>query len=678
MMAILFAMVAMISCQVDDSNEERNPLIARAGQDRQVVAGAVVALDGRASKDEEGGVFSYLWSFKSKPAGSQATFDDATTGTPEFVADKWGTYVIELLISKGSWYSKDELLITASEGTGTQTVIISEDITADMIMEDIFEEDWTRSDYLILKPINLQAKLTIKPGVKVAFAENASLTVTATGAFISEGGDQEESRIYLTGEQETPGSWSGILFQSDNPDNKMVHTSLSYAGGDSDLYPSNAGIWLDDAGKLRIENSYFTNNKGMAISLSPGATLVSFRDNYLKGMENGGPVLALPAHEVKKIVAGNQVWNGDIAVTTSSLESGDELVWGQYSYTLLEGLKIINGTGLELHESTIIRIAADKQIALLNGGFMKALGADTRPVEIRGAAAHAGYWKGIFIEHSNGNPSVFRYASVWNAGSSPLAGDHPASLHLGPYAEAAIDFSSINLGGGDGVEATSEGATLLSFSSNTIRGHAGYPIAVSAKNVSIIDPETYFINNVTNKVRIDGNYAIASDLETVWQGFAQANISYHIKGLSNDLLVWSGLKLEAGVTLEMENEARIVVEDANGRQGYIHATGTSDKHVVFKHVNNIAGSWYGITFSNMSQNNYLEYTEVLYAGKKVENSFSANIIVDNSPEGRLTIINSVVGYSGQHGIAILNEKRENLNDAGLTFLEIPESTVYTW
>jgi len=80
----------------------------------------------------------------------------------------------------------------------------------------------------------------------------------------------------------------------------------------------------------------------------------------------------------------------------------------------------------------------------------------------------------------------------------------------------------------------------------------------------------------------------------------------------------------------------------------------------------------------MSQNNYLEYTEVLYAGKKVENSFSANIIVDNSPEGRLTIINSVLGYSGQHGIAILNEKRENLNDAGLTFLEIPESTVYTW
>ena len=166
MMAILFAMVAMISCQVDDSIEERNPLIAQAGQDRQVVAGAVVTLDGRASKDAEGGVFGYLWSFKSKPAGSQATFDDATTATPEFVADKWGTYVIELLISKGSWYSKDELLITASEGTGTQTVIISEDITADMIMEDIFEEDWTRLDYLILKPINLQAKLTIKPGVR--------------------------------------------------------------------------------------------------------------------------------------------------------------------------------------------------------------------------------------------------------------------------------------------------------------------------------------------------------------------------------------------------------------------------------------------------------------------------------------------------------------------------------
>ncbi|MFH4964793.1 right-handed parallel beta-helix repeat-containing protein [Gaetbulibacter sp. M235] len=679
LMAVMIAMFTVVSCQEDDSIDRTNPLTAVAGEDQQVALGETILLDGSESEDEEEEEFSYQWNMKSKPSGSQATITNSTTVTPEFVADKVGNYVIELVIRKGNWVSKDEVQIVVSEVVGTETVIISEDILTDMVMEDVFPEDWTKIDYLITKPIKLQAKLTIKPGVKVIFSENAALTVTASGAFITEGGDQEQSRIYLTSEAETPGNWVGIYFQSNNPINKIINTSLEYAGGDNALFSSNSGLWMDSNSQISIENSYFTNNKGTAIYLSPEASLISFKGNVITGLEGEEHVLALPAPQVEKIAYNNQFFNGDIAVTTTYLDSGNEITWESNFYTLLEGLKIINGTGLNLMAYTEISIEQDKQIAILNGGYLNAIGLHGNPVKFHGTdQLEAGYWKGIFIEHSNDNPSVFEYVSVRNAGSSPLAGNQPASIHIGAYGLALMDNSSIGLGAGDGIEATSEGATILSFNENYIRYHDGYAMAVSTKNVAVIDYYTRFNFNGFNKVRVDGNYPIANDEETVWKGFYQPDVTYHVKGLGKDLVVWSGLKLEPGVKIEMENEARIVVESANGREGYLYGKGTTTDHVIFRNINGLVGSWYGITFSNTSQNNYLEFAEILHGGKTVDNSFSANITVDNSPEGKLTIVNSTVGYSGQHGISVLNEKRSNLNDINVTYVGIPEDTVYAW
>ena len=65
-------------------------------------------------------------------------------------------------------------------------------------------------------------------------------------------------------------------------------------------------------------------------------------------------------------------------------------------------------------------------------------------------------------------------------------------------------------------------------------------MAVSTKNVAVIDYYTSFNFNGINKVRVDGNYSIANDSETVWKGFYQPDVTYHVKGLGKDLVVWSG------------------------------------------------------------------------------------------------------------------------------------------
>jgi len=76
--------------------------IASAGTSQNVVTGDVVVLDGRGSSDADGDTLSYAWSFSSRPSGSLAVFDDATSVSPSFTADLAGSYVAGLIVNDGA------------------------------------------------------------------------------------------------------------------------------------------------------------------------------------------------------------------------------------------------------------------------------------------------------------------------------------------------------------------------------------------------------------------------------------------------------------------------------------------------------------------------------------------------------------------------------------------------
>jgi hypothetical protein len=90
------------------------PPTADAGPDQNVPAGASVRLDGRGSRDPEGAPISYAWELVDKPASSTAALDDPTSGTPGFVADLGGRYVLRLTVTDGSATAvPDEIVVTA-------------------------------------------------------------------------------------------------------------------------------------------------------------------------------------------------------------------------------------------------------------------------------------------------------------------------------------------------------------------------------------------------------------------------------------------------------------------------------------------------------------------------------------------------------------------------------------
>jgi len=675
---IAFMAISFQACQDNDPVPEINPLTANAGEDQDAEVGETVMLDGSESEDEEGEEFSYAWRVKSKPSGSLSTLESATTVSPEFIPDKSGAYVIELKTAKNQWTSKDEVTVTVSGSSPPGVVEISENITADLVLEDIFTDDYTKVDYLVTTPIIVSARLTIRPGVRVAFAENSGMLIDPTGTFIAEGGEAEEDMIYLTGEQEAVGYWVGIVFQSGNEENKMKNTVYSGAGANPEQEDFSAGMYFDTGSKIAIEHSTFIQNNTLDLFMAPGAVLSSFTNNKMTASVDENFSIAIPIDQVSHISGMNQFASSGIAVLDDYLNIGTVVEWPSYNYTLLSGMTVANHTTLRIAPMTRMKVVENERIAVVGGSAIQAVSEEANLIYFTGFEETPGYWQGILIEDSGDNPSIFKYVMVYGAGSTPLSGDQPMSLQIGSHGAASIDDCRFYSGNGDGIEATSEEARLISFKRNRIDGHQGYPIVVSAPNVAAIEASTIFRENTINKVRIDGNYPIAADQETVWKGFVQPAVSYEVSGMSNDLVVWSGLKLEEGVILEMQANSRIVVEDANGRQGYLKAEGTASRNVIIKNVDELAGSWHGITFSSTNSKNQLSFTQVLHGGKKADNSFSACITVDNSPEGSLSILNSTIGYSGQHGIAVANTLRYKLSFGNLTFTDIPETQIYAW
>jgi len=78
--------------------------IADAGPDQSVTSlGTIVTLEGK-SWDPDGDSISYSWIMVSKPAASMAILSNPASANPTFVADVYGDYVIELVVTDG-WAS---------------------------------------------------------------------------------------------------------------------------------------------------------------------------------------------------------------------------------------------------------------------------------------------------------------------------------------------------------------------------------------------------------------------------------------------------------------------------------------------------------------------------------------------------------------------------------------------
>lgn len=113
------------------------PPVADAGPDQAVIVlNATVQLDGTASYDLEGDPITFAWTMTQKPYGSTAALSNPASSKPTFVADKHGSYEIQLVVSD-PWnqsapdtvaVSFENIKPVADAGTG-QSIEVGETVT---------------------------------------------------------------------------------------------------------------------------------------------------------------------------------------------------------------------------------------------------------------------------------------------------------------------------------------------------------------------------------------------------------------------------------------------------------------------------------------------------------------------------------------------------------------------
>ncbi|WP_332369694.1 right-handed parallel beta-helix repeat-containing protein [Spirosoma telluris] len=369
---------------------------ASAGASLTTTYGNKVVLDGSASADPDGDKLTYKWSFKTRPAGSAATLPitNDSQAKAEFEPDATGQYVLTLTVSDGIWAPVPaDVTVTVNESPTVDFCPSNGRIDVNTTWKNLVQ-DPTKPDYIVCKDIELNAVLTVEPGVVVAFKQNAGLSTGTGGKGVLTAKGTADKPIVFTGEQKVAGFWDGILLLTSNDiRNELNYVEISYGGGSisSGYYgkPANLNIAGDTFLKAyfssaKINNCSFTNSQGRGIYVSDGGVLSEFSNN--KFSNNTLYPIELPASQVQILddattFASNNGIN--VVAIDGSLTSTKETTWEPFKdgtkYRFMD--TFYANSGLVILPGAAFEVTSQKALGVGTNGYLIAKGtADKRIV----------------------------------------------------------------------------------------------------------------------------------------------------------------------------------------------------------------------------------------------------------------------------------------------------------
>ena len=149
------------------------PPTANAGPDQSVVTGTIVQLDGRGSFDPEAAMLSFFWQILSRPPGSNAALDFASTSLPTFLADESGLYVLRLIVNDGQIDSSpDNVSVVAAVPNAAPVAIAGTDDTVSR--NAVIRLDGTQSFDPDNDPLSFAWSIVSRPAGGTGALDNAA------------------------------------------------------------------------------------------------------------------------------------------------------------------------------------------------------------------------------------------------------------------------------------------------------------------------------------------------------------------------------------------------------------------------------------------------------------------------------------------------------------------------
>ena len=646
-----------------------NKLEANAGTDLQTQTNQQLVLDGSKSKDGDEKPFQFLWRIKTKPANSQPTLTDETTAAPKFTADVAGTYLVELKIFNANFNDVDDVSITVAESDpppAEETVILNTNISQDLRLISHFD-DPSIPDYLVTEDIHVTASLLIDPSVTIAFEAGKAMYIDNAGViqtFANAG-----NPIFFTGKEKTPGYWKGLIIKSSSGLNKLSHVVVEYGGSKpADGIKFAGNLALDNAAILNVESLVVQHSSAYGIVIEAGAGL---RDVFYNNtFQNNAIPARIPASQLANL--GGYFYENTvnrIDVDGNTVNGVEEVYWSravdnrtpaQTVPYFITGEVVVTG-GLRISEGAEFLFDAGAALTINPTGYLRALGAGGEVIKFHGAeSAETGYWKGIAIKSDN-DKNELKFVEVYDAGSDDMNGfDKNAAIALDGENHAKLKLTNAKIGKSGGYGLLLENhAQLEAFKFNQFAYNAFSAVLMPANEVrklNTVSQTLTFTGNGHDGVEIFSSaLLLPNNEESVWPELF-FGATYLVSG---NLSIQSGLKILPGAAFKFVDGKGIRVTG----NGYLNAAGTAARKIIFTGFNEKKGWWYGIQFLSNSNQNVLDYTEILYAGNGLHYGILqvASLALGGNLQSKLSVTNSKIAYGGGYGIA-LNARLTTINN----------------
>lgn len=620
-----------------------------------VDVGTQVTLDGTNSEDPDGIGFDASWSFVSKPANSSASINGGSSLQATFTPDEAGDYKVVLTISNSSEGVSDADTIDIMANTPSY-IEISGSIDSDKVLDDI-NTDSTQMDYLVTGDLDVNAVLTIKPGVVLHFKEGVAMYINDGGALIASG-DAGNGIVFTSNNVSAGTLWKGINITSTDSRNEISHATISYAGYSeftnfADFVDVKAAIALSGGGKLKLQNTKVSHSGGYGLYNRYGE-LTSFTSNNFAQNTLAG--IGVDANEAASL-DGTTVYDSNkqaVEIFGSTLDMTTNATWPKLrnsaAYYISGNITINSYLGIDAGAQ--FEVAEDKELVIESGGVMHAVGTSSDKIgfthyeESTGSGVH---WKGISFR-SNDAQNELTYTTISYAGNSNFTDfadfvDTKAAVAVTNDAKLNITHTTVEESMGYGMYIRY--GTLASFAQNDFTNNASAGVGLPAGQVAALDNATTFTNNNV-AVEIYGS-TLDATTDATW---VQLNGSsrYYVSG---DVSLKSYLAIDAGAKFDFAEDIALIVEST----GVLHAVGTASNMIEFTSKKASSGIfWKGISFASADARNELTYAKVTYAGNSKFTAF-ANFVdkktnIAMMSGAKLTLQNSEVTNGNGYGVYV--------------------------
>ncbi len=456
--------------------------------------------------------------------------------------------------------------------------------------------DWSGIIHLTKSiTIGSGAHLVIEEGTLVIVDPGVRVGVNGTGRIQADG--TEDDPVKFCGKEGTPGYWQGLYLLGADPQSKLTWTLVADAGDGTlaGAVESRAPVTIDH---LRVENS---GDVGVS------AYQWGFGSSHLTVINNAGPGLEINSAEaladlpqggtfdgneedVVRIVVG--AWN--VPITLHNLG---------VPYQIKQSINQSAGADLVVEPGVEFEMEQDTDFDFgWNNSIVRTVlsGTEEQPIVFSGREQQPGFWSGLDFHGNLEAGSKVEHVEVRDAGGSEPAVELRAAIPIDNLAltenEQGLHVASA------GFAATSKG---ISISNST-----GVPLALHGNALVTLPPDTLLSghdNHDSARIEIDTGTHISTS------GTVPA---LHLPYYAADELRITGtaeVNLASGVHIDFNKGEFLVGWNSNAPT--IHINGTLEEPVVFDHILQQSGGWFGLRLGpNVVDTSTIDFLEIRNAG----------------------------------------------------------------